>query len=90
MSDDELKNLDTGEAKIGRFVFRMALAFGWGAAAWLVYTRAEELDISYTMKVILAGFAAVMTLVSFVQALGNYGPEDEETSDSANDEIEKK
>lgn len=90
MPDDELKNLDTGEAKVGRFMLRMALVVGWSVAAWLVYTRAEELDVSYTMKTILAGFAAVMALVSLVQALGNYGPEEQEPSDESEDEIEKK
>lgn len=76
MPDNEASRpLETGEAKIGRFLLRMALAVAWGVAAWIVFTRAESLDISYTMKVVLAGFAIVMAIVSFVQALGNYGPE---------------
>ncbi len=75
MNGDPSKILESGEAKIGRFLLRMALAVAWGVAAWIVFTRAESLDISYTMKVVLAGFASVMAIVSFVQALGNYGPE---------------
>ncbi|MFC7291947.1 hypothetical protein [Hirschia litorea] len=75
MSDDPSKLLESGEAKIGRFLLRMALAVAWGVAAYIVFTRAESLDISYTMKIILAGFATVMAIVSFVQALGNYGPD---------------
>ncbi len=90
MTDQQSDNLQSGEAKIGRFVFRMTVALAWFAAAVAVYTSAEKFDISYTMKVIIAGFAAVMALVSFVQALGNYGPEDNRPSDKPDDEIKKK
>jgi len=85
MSDDHSKDLNTGEAKIGRFLLRMALAVAWAGVAWGVYFNSEQFEISDTMRILLAGVASVMAVISFIQALGNYGPENQASTENTSE-----
>ncbi len=84
MSEDK-SNLQSGEAKMGRFILRMALVVAWGFAAWIVYFNSEQFEISDTMRILLAGFASVMAVISFIQALGNYGPENQASTENTSE-----
>lgn len=66
MSD--LRDLNTGEARLGRLLLRLALAFAWASVAWIVYTKGEQFNISPTMQYAISGFAGIMTIISGLQA----------------------
>jgi hypothetical protein len=71
MTDD--KELQTGEAKAGRFFVRIAVVLGWAIAGYLLYTQRGKTEASPIMLDLIIGFCGVMAVVSVIQAMGGYG-----------------
>lgn len=63
---DETPN---GEAKVGRFLMRLAAAAAWFLVFWLVRFRTVGLDISDVMRTVIAVFALLMGVLTLFWAM---------------------
>lgn len=57
------------EAKVGRFILRVAAATAWFIVFWLVRFRTVNLDISDIMRTIIAIFALLMGILTLYWAM---------------------
>ncbi len=62
------QQLHTAEAKLGRALLRYSIAAAWGVCAFLLHTRAEQIQMAPFMRIGLEIFAVIMCAISILHA----------------------